>query len=134
VTTKTFNTADPLSPPLHSDAFQQVGLRDAIDLVPVENEGWRQTVDDENKPVWVGTARAGRISFDWWGTGLVAVFARAPDDRNRLRVCIDGASFQTLDASIQPRRGIIILAEGLASGPHTVELVSLDDGGKPGGR
>jgi lysophospholipase L1-like esterase len=132
VTTKTFNTADPLPPPLHSDAFQQVGWRDAIDLVPVENEGWRQTVDDENKPVWVGTSRAGRISFDWWGTGLVAVFARAPDDRNRLRVCIDGASFQTLDASIQPRRGIIILAEGLASGPHTVELIPLDDGGKPG--
>jgi len=131
-TTRTFNTADPLPRPLHSDAFQQVGWRDAIDLVPVENEGWRQTVDDENKPVWLGTARAGRISFDWWGTGLVAVFARAPDDRNRLRVCIDGASFQTLDASIQPRRGIIILAEGLASGPHTVELVPLDDGGKPG--
>ena len=131
-TTRTFNTADPLPRPLHSDAFQQVGWRDPIDLVPVENEGWRQTVDDENKPVWLGTARAGRISFDWWGTGLVAVFARAPDDRNRLRVCIDGASFQTLDASIQPRRGIIILAEGLASGPHTVELVPLDDGGKPG--
>jgi lysophospholipase L1-like esterase len=132
VTTKTFNTADPLPPPLHSDAFQQVGWRDALDLVPVENEGWRQTVDDENRPVWVGTARAGRISFDWWGTGLVAVFARAPDDRNRLRVCIDGASFQTLDASIQPRRSITILAEGLASGPHTVELIPLDDGGKPG--
>ena len=131
-TTRTFNTADPLPRPLHSDAFQQVGWRDPIDLVPVENEGWRQTVDAENKPVWLGTARAGRISFDWWGTGLVAVFARAPDDRNRLRVCIDGASFQTLDASIQPRRGIIILAEGLASGPHTVELVPLDDGGKPG--
>jgi lysophospholipase L1-like esterase len=131
-TTKTFNADDPLPPPLHSDAFQQVGWRDAIDLVPVENEGWRQTVDDENKPVWVGSSRAGRISFDWWGTGLVAVFARAPDDRNRLRVCIDGASFQTLDASIQPRRGIIILAEGLASGPHTVELIPLDDGGKPG--
>jgi hypothetical protein len=60
------------------------------------------------------------------------VFARAPDDRNRLRVCIDGASFQTLDASIQPRRSITILAEGLASGPHTVELIPLDDGGKPG--
>jgi lysophospholipase L1-like esterase len=132
VTTKTFDAADPLPPPLHSDAFQQVGWRDAADLVPVENEGWRQSVDDENKPVWVGTARAGRISFDWSGTGLVAVFAHAPDDRNRLRVCIDGASFQTLDASIQPRRGIIILAEGLASEPHTVELTPLDDGGKPG--
>jgi lysophospholipase L1-like esterase len=131
VTPKTFNAADPLPPPLHSDAFQQVGWRDAADLVPVENERWRQSVD-ENKPVWVGTARAGQISFDWWGTGLVAVFARAPDDRNRLRVCIDGASFQTLDASIQPRRGIVILAEGLASGPHTIELMPLDDGGKPG--
>ena len=77
-----------------------------------------------SKPIWVGTQRNERISFDWWGTGLVAVFARAPDDRNRLRVCIDGASFQTLDASIQPRRGIIILAEDLAPGRHTVELVA----------
>jgi lysophospholipase L1-like esterase len=131
-TTKTFNAAGPLPPPLHSDAFQQVGWRDAADLVPVENEGWRRTVDDKSKPVWVGMPRAGLISFDWRGTGLVAVFERAPDDRNRLRVCIDGASFRTLDASIQPRRGIIILAEGLASGPHTVELIPLDDGGKPG--
>ena len=96
------------------------------------NEGWRQSVDDNNRPIWVGTPRAGRISFDWSGTGLVAVFAHAPDDRNRLRVCIDGASFQTLDASIQPRREIIILAEGLAPGRHTVELVPLDDVGKPG--
>ena len=132
VTATAFNGDDPLPLPLHSDAFQQVGWRDAADLVPVENEGWRQTVDDKSKLVWVGTAGSGRISFDWWGSGLVAVFARAPDDRNRLRVCIDGASFQTLDASIQPRRGIIILAEGLACGPHTVELAPADDGGKPG--
>jgi lysophospholipase L1-like esterase len=131
VTATAFNADDPLPPPLHSDAFQQVGWRDAADLVPVENESWRQTADDKSKPVWVGIAGSGRISFDWWGSGLVAVFARAPDDRNRLRVCIDGASFQTLDASIQPRRGIIILAEGLACGPHTVELVPVDDGGKP---
>jgi hypothetical protein len=130
VTTKALNADNSLPPPLHSDVFQQVGWRDAADLVPVANEGWRQTVDDNNKPIWVGMPRAGRISFDWFGTGLVAVFARAPDDLNRLRVCIDGASFQTLDASIQPRRGIIILAEGLAPGRHTVELVPLDDGGQ----
>jgi lysophospholipase L1-like esterase len=109
-----------------------VDWRDAADLVPVGNEGWRQSVDDKNRPIWVATPRAGRISFDWFGTGLVAVFARAPDDLNRLRVCVDGAAFQTLDASIQPRREIIILAEGLAPGRHTVELVPLDDGGKPG--
>jgi lysophospholipase L1-like esterase len=132
-TMKVLNADDPLPPPLHSEAFQQVGWRDAADLVPVENQGWRQTVDDDdNKPIWVGTERGGRISFDWWGTGLVAVLARAPDDLNRVRVGIDGASFQTLDASIQPRRGIIVLAKDLAPGRHTVELVPLDDGGKPG--
>jgi lysophospholipase L1-like esterase len=130
VATKVLNADDPLPPPLHSDAFQQVGWRDAADLVPVANEGWHQTFDDNSRPIWVGTPRAGRISFDWFGTGLVAVFARAPDDLNRLRVCIDGASFRTLDASIQPRRGIIILAEGLAPGRHTLEMVPLDDGGK----
>jgi lysophospholipase L1-like esterase len=130
VTTKTLNADEP--PPLHSDAFQLVDWRDAVDLVPVGNEGWRQSVDDKNRPIWVATPRAGRISFDWFGTGLVAVFARAPDDLNRLRVCVDGAAFQTLDASIQPRREIIILAEGLAPGRHTVELVALDDVGKPG--
>jgi hypothetical protein len=60
------------------------------------------------------------------------VLARAPDDHNRLRVCIDGATFQTLDASIQPRRGIIILARDIPAGRHTVEFVLLDDGSKPG--
>jgi hypothetical protein len=132
VMTKTLNADDPLPPPLHSLAFQQVDWRDEADLVPVGNEGWRQSVDDNNRPVWVGTPRAGRILFDWSGTGLVAVLARAPDDRSRLRVCIDGAAFQTLDASIQPKREIIILAEGLAPGRHTVELVPLDDAGRPG--
>jgi lysophospholipase L1-like esterase len=125
--TRTFHADDPLPPPLHSDAFQQVDWRDAADLIPVENEGWRRIVDD-NKPVWLGAARGARISFDWWGTGLVAVFARAPDDLNRVRVAIDGASVQTLDGSIQPRRGIIILARDLAPGRHRVELVPLDDG------
>jgi hypothetical protein len=128
--TRTFNADDPLPPPLHSLAFQQVDWRDAADLVPVLNEGWRQTVDDNNKPIWAGAKRGLRISFDWWGTGLVAVLAHAPDNLNRLRVGIDGASFQTLDASIQPRRGIIILARDLAPGRHTIELVSLDDGGQ----
>jgi hypothetical protein len=132
VTTKAFDAGDPLPPPLHSLAFQQVDWRDAADLVPVENQGWRQSVDDNNKPIWVGAGRAARISFDWWGTGLVAVLARAPDDLNRLRVGIDGAAFQTLDASTQPRRGIVILAKDLAAGRHTVELVPIDDGGKPG--
>jgi lysophospholipase L1-like esterase len=131
-TIRTFNVDASLPPPLHSLAFQQVGWRDAADLVPVENEGWRQSVDDNNKPIWVGAERGERISFDWWGTGLVAVLARAPGDLNRLGVGIDGAPFQTLDASIQPRRGIIILAKDLAPGRHTVELVALDDGGKAG--
>jgi lysophospholipase L1-like esterase len=130
--TKTFTADRPLPSPLHSDAFQRVGWRDAIDLVPVENEGWRQTVDDDKRPIWLGTQRNERISFDWWGTGLVVVLARAPDDHNRLRVCIDGATFQTLDASIQPRRGIIILARDIPPGRHTVEFVLLDDGSKPG--
>jgi lysophospholipase L1-like esterase len=131
VATRMFNADDPLPPPLHSLAFQQVDWRDAADLIPALNDGWRQTVDDDNKPIWVGANRGERISFDWCGTGLVAVLAHAPDDRHRLRVGIDGASFQTLDASIQPRRGIIILARDLAPGRHTVELVPLDDGGKP---
>ena len=61
VTTKALNADDPLPPPLHSDAFQRVGWRDAADLVPVANEGSRQTVDDNNKPIWVGTPRAGRF-------------------------------------------------------------------------
>jgi GDSL-like Lipase/Acylhydrolase family len=127
----TFNAGDPLPSPLHSLAFQQVEWRDAADLVPALNKGWRQTVDDDSKPIWVGAERAARISFDWWGTGLVAVLAHAPDDRHRLRVGIDGGSFQTLDGSIQPKRGIIILARDLAPGRHTVELVLLDESGQP---
>ena len=132
--TKIFDAPNPLPPPLHSLAFQLVDWRDADDLVPVANEGWHQTVDDKDRPIWVGTGPAARISFDWRGTGLVAVLTRAPDDINRLRVCIDGGSFQTLDASIQPKREIIIVAKDLAPGRHIVELVALDDGGKPDAR
>jgi hypothetical protein len=120
------DVTDPLPVPLHSDAFQFVHWRDAADLEPTANEGWSRSVDDRNKPVWTAAERGGKISFDWSGTGLVAVFKRAPDALGEVRAGIDGVSFQTLDASTQPRREIIILAQGLPPGRHTVELAAGD--------
>jgi lysophospholipase L1-like esterase len=99
--------ASPSLPsPLVTDAFQHVRWRDASAL---------------------DATKAGRISFDWSGTGLVAVFADPPYDPRRVRFCIDGAPFKTIDALEQPKRQIIILAQDLAPGRHTVELARDDD-------
>jgi lysophospholipase L1-like esterase len=119
-----------LPSPLFSDAFQHVGWRDAAALAPLENEGWRLDFGNNDIPAWNSVGTPGRISFDWSGTGLVAVFAAdAAYDPRRIRFCIDGGSFQTLDVLKQPKRPIIVLAQNLAPGRHTVELVCADDEG-----
>jgi hypothetical protein len=124
------DVVDPLPAPLHSDAFQFVHWRDAAGLEPAGNQGWTRSVDDKNRPAWTAAERGGKIAFDWSGSGLVAVFKRAPDAIGEIRAGIDGVSFQTLDASTQPRREIVILAQGLRPGRHTVELAAVDPSGK----
>jgi GDSL-like Lipase/Acylhydrolase family len=115
-----------LPSPLFSDAFQHVRWRKAAALAPLENDGWRLNSGDKGIAAWNSAVTPGRISFDWSGTGLVAVFADPLDDVSRIRFCIDGAALQTLDALKQPKRQILVLAQNLAPGRHTVELV--DDG------
>jgi lysophospholipase L1-like esterase len=111
-----------LPPPLHTDAFQHVRWRDAAALDPIKNEGWRRTFDEKNIAAWDGGETRGRIAFDWSGSGVVAVFAAAPDDLRRIRFRIDGAVFQTLAALEQPKRQLFVLAQNLAPGRYTVEL------------
>ena len=118
----------PLPSPLFTNAFQQVRWRDAAALDPVKNEGWRMVFDDKGIPAWNSAKTRGQISFGWSGTGLVTVFADPPYDLRRVRFCIDGASFQTIDALNQPKRAIVILAQDLAPGRHIVELARVDDG------
>jgi hypothetical protein len=118
----------PLPSPLFTDAFQQVRWHDAAALDPVKNEGWRLVFDDKGIPAWNIATNQGQISFDWSGTGLVAVFADAPYALRRVRFSIDGAPFQTLDALDQPKRAIVVLAQDLAPGRHIVELARADDG------
>jgi GDSL-like Lipase/Acylhydrolase family len=120
--------ANPLPSPLYTDAFQQVRWRDAAALDPVKNEGWRLVFGEKGIPAWNSAKTRGRISFDWSGTGLVAVFADPPYDLRRVRFSIDGAPFQTLDALDQPNRAIVVLAQDLAPGRHIVELARVDDG------
>jgi hypothetical protein len=117
-----------LPSPLHSDTFQHVGWRDAAALDPHENQGWQLDFDDKGVAAWNGAASPGRITFNWTGTGLVAVFADPLLDPRRLRFRIDEASFQTLDALKQPKRPILVLAQDITPGRHIVELVD-DDGG-----
>ena len=123
-----FSTVNPLPSPLVSDEFQHVRWRDAAALDPVENQGWQLDFDDKGVAAWNGAATAGRIAFDFSGTGLVAVFADPLYNPRRIRFRIDGASFQTLDALKQPKRPILVLAQDLTPGHHVVELAD-DDGG-----
>jgi lysophospholipase L1-like esterase len=118
--------ADALPPPLNTDAFQFVSWQGAADLSPVENGGWELKAGEKGIPVWDGAGARGPISFQWFGSGLVAVFARAPGNTRRVRFRIDGARFRTLDASTQPQRETILLAERLAPGRHTIEMACLD--------
>jgi hypothetical protein len=121
------SSLNPLPAPLYTTAFQHVGWRDAAALDPIENEGWRRVLGEKNIPAWNCPRTPGRISFDWSGSGVVAVFAEPPGDLHRIQFCIDGAAFQTLDALEQPKRQLFVLAQNLAPGRHTVELACADD-------
>jgi len=121
-----------LPAPLYTDAFQHVGWRDAATLDPIDNEGWNRDFNETNMAGWDGPRTTGRISFDWTGSGVVAVFAEPPGDLHNIQFRIDGAISQTLDALKQPKRQLFVLARDLAPGRHTVELARViheDTGG-----
>jgi hypothetical protein len=119
-------TISSLPAPLHSDAFQHVDWREATILDPIANEGWRRAVDEKNIPTWDCPPIAGRVSFDWYGSGVVVVFSEAPRDLHCVQFRIDGATAQTLDVLGQPKRQLFVLAQNLAPGRHTVELATVD--------
>jgi lysophospholipase L1-like esterase len=111
-----------LPPPLHTDAFQHVVWRDAAAVDPIENQGWRRVFDEKNIPAWDGAGTAGPIAFNWYGSGVVAIFTAPPDDLHRIKFSIDGAALQTLAALEQPKRQLFVLAQNLPPGRHTVEF------------
>jgi lysophospholipase L1-like esterase len=117
---------DPLPAPLHSDAYQFVAWREAAALTPLKNDGWTSARDDNGKPLWAATAASGRIAFDWFGTGIVALLKRAPDDQGRVRFWIDDAPALTLDASAVIKRDIVVVAEGLARSQHRIAIERVD--------
>ena len=114
----------PLPAPLYTDAFQHIGWRDAAALDPIDNEGWSRGFNETNIAGWDAPGTAGRISFDWTGSGVVVVFAEPPGDLHDIQFRIDRGSSQTLDVLKQPKRQLFVLARNLASGRHTVELAS----------
>jgi lysophospholipase L1-like esterase len=116
-------TPGPLPPPLYTNAFQNVVWRDASDIDPIENQDWNLVFDEKNVPAWECPRAGGRIAFNWFGSGVVAVFSEPPADLHRIRFRIDRAALQTLDVLKQPKRQLFVLAQNLAPGRHTVELV-----------
>ncbi|HXO68638.1 MAG TPA: SGNH/GDSL hydrolase family protein [Bradyrhizobium sp.] len=120
--------AGSLPPPLHTDSFQFVSWQGAADLSPIENGGWDLESGEKGIPVWDGAGASGPISFEWLGSGLVAVFAQAPGNLRRVRFRIDGGAFRTLDESTQPQRETNLLVQGLNPGRHIVEMRCLDRG------
>jgi lysophospholipase L1-like esterase len=120
---------DPLNPlpsPLHSDAYQFVNWQEATTLTPASNGGWTSARDEDGKPMWTATSASGRIAFDWFGTGIVALLARPLDDQGRVQFWIDDAPALTLDASAIIKRNIIVVAEGLARGQHRIAIERVD--------
>jgi lysophospholipase L1-like esterase len=115
-----------LPPPLHTDSFQFVSWQGSADLSPIENRGWVFKSGENGIPVWDGTEAGGPISFEWFGSGLVAVFAQAPGNLRRVRFRIDAGAFRTLDASTLPQRETNLLIGGLNPGRHVVEMGCLD--------
>src|ERR1700730_10911969 len=103
------SAASPLPSPLYSDAFQHVGWRDAAALNPIENDGWRRVFDKANIPAWNSAKTPSRISFDWSGSGVVAVFADPPSDLRRIQFCIAGDPQQTPEDLTQPTSTLLIL-------------------------
>jgi hypothetical protein len=117
---------DPLPAPLHSDAYQFVNWQEAATLTPASNGGWTSARDEDGKPMWMATSASGRIAFDWFGTGIVALLARPLDDQGRVRFWIDDAPSLTLDASAVIKRNIIVVAEDLARGQHRIAIERVD--------
>jgi lysophospholipase L1-like esterase len=117
---------DPLPAPLHSDAYQFVNWQEAVTLTPASNGGWISARDDDGKSMWAATSASGRIAFDWFGTGIVALLARPLDDQGRVRFWIDDAPSLTLDASAVIKRNIVVVAEGLARGQHRIAIERVD--------
>jgi lysophospholipase L1-like esterase len=120
-------TPSPIPSPIYSDAYQHVGWRDAATLDPIDNQGWRRDFSGNIIPTWDSPGTHGRISFDWTGSGVVAVFAESPGHLRGIQFCIDGAAFQTLDVLNQPKRQLFVLAHDLPPGRHTVELACANE-------
>jgi lysophospholipase L1-like esterase len=117
---------DPLPAPLHSDAYQFVDWQEAETLTPASNGGWTSARDEDGKPMWTATSASGRIAFDWFGTGIVALLTRPLDDQGSVRFWIDDAPSLTLDASAVIKRNIIVVAEGLVRGQHRIAIERVD--------
>jgi lysophospholipase L1-like esterase len=126
--TKAPGTIAALPEPLNKDAFQFVRWREAADLDPVTNENWEFASDAGGQATWGQIGTAGSISFDWAGTGIVTVFTRSPEDAYRIRFSIDEGAFRTLDSATQPKRRVVILAEDLAPGHHSIRIERVYDG------
>lgn len=116
----------PLPPPLHSDAYQFVSWRRAVSLTPSRNDGWTRIADDKGTVFWTGTEASGQVSFEFTGTGLAAVVKRPPDDAGGVQFWVDGAKALTVDAAMEVKRDIVVVAEGLAPGRHTVTMARGD--------
>lgn len=116
----------PLPAPLHSDAYQFVSWRRSVSLAPSRNDGWTRTTDDKGTVFWTGTQASGQVSFEFSGTGLAAVVVRPPNDAGRVQFWIDGAKALTVDARMEVKRDIVVVAEGLAPGRHTLTMARVD--------
>jgi lysophospholipase L1-like esterase len=117
---------DPLPAPLYSDQFQFTRWRVASVLQPLGNDGWLRLPGNDGAPAWIDGRAGQAIAFDWTGTGLVALLGRPRGAGWRVDFRIDNDVTRSIDDSTQPNRDILIVAEALAEGRHTVRIERVD--------
>jgi lysophospholipase L1-like esterase len=117
-----------LPPPLQSSRFEKADWKDASRLVPRQKNGWVLGKNNNyhpillGHPVWIAPPSAGPLTFDWSGSGLVAMMMLANDDDGRTTLAIDGKQAPIITKSTQPNRNIAVVAVDLPLGPHSFEI------------
>lgn len=118
-----------LPPPLYGDRFQTARWIGASKLKPTDQDGWTLSKTDDPPPhslgpdIWLSEPGVETpLSFDWEGTGLVAVMWLENGDSNPVTLEIDGRPAQVITTETQPRRNVVTVALDLPKGKHSFSI------------
>lgn len=118
----------PLPPPLVSDAYEHVTLREANVSEPVENHGW---VLDADRQCWKSDQPGSVIEFEIAGTTVLTMHHVIRGPMGRARVTVDGSNATQLEGWFDQTWGgyrkTQEVARDLTPGQHRVRFELLAD-------